>query len=295
MQVFRLLSSKPRSLTKHLYAAFSTAAGDSSTKPPDYTKMNYYEILGVSQKASLKDIKKKYLELAKTYHPDVYKGNDKERFKYIREAFDILKSPEKRKEYDEKISPRQAPKYEGDWTKKGDNEEEMPYEGKDPFAGVSVDEDDPDFEKEYAKFFSKPIEVKPHEVIVQEHIFLEQLSKEERARHEFRQFKNQEAIYRFKYDHQMSYDQMLNENIKILNENAAMTDEVIQHIKEKERKRSEKFVKFVKFLMIMSLIPISYGLWRRKKIYEMMDQDAQAFLRLDEEKEIAEVRKRFIF
>lgn len=73
------------------------------------TNQNYYQILGVPRNASLKDIKKVYRKIAQIYHPDVVKAQgltneeiDKkiERMKEINLAYDTLKRPEKRKEYD---------------------------------------------------------------------------------------------------------------------------------------------------------------------------------------------------
>lgn len=56
----------------------------------------YHNILGVSQDASIDDIKKAYRQLAKKYHPDVNKEPEAEnKFKEISDAYEKLTNPEK--------------------------------------------------------------------------------------------------------------------------------------------------------------------------------------------------------
>ncbi|AMV15084.1 TPA: DnaJ domain-containing protein [Legionella pneumophila subsp. pneumophila] len=63
---------------------------------------DYYKIMGVSQDASEKDIKMAYRKLARKYHPDISKEPDaEEQFKEMAEAYEVLKDPKKRSEYDQ--------------------------------------------------------------------------------------------------------------------------------------------------------------------------------------------------
>ena len=61
---------------------------------------DYYKILGISQSADEKEIKKAYYQLAKQYHPDLNKGQTSEKFKEINSAYEVLSDSSKRLQYD---------------------------------------------------------------------------------------------------------------------------------------------------------------------------------------------------
>ncbi len=60
---------------------------------------DYYKILGVERDASQEDIKRAFRRLAREHHPDTHRGSE-EKFKEINEAYEVLRDPEKRKQYD---------------------------------------------------------------------------------------------------------------------------------------------------------------------------------------------------
>lgn len=62
---------------------------------------DYYEVMGLSPTATHEQIRRRFRELARQYHPDVNRSPDAERrFKEITEAYRVLSSPSLRAEYD---------------------------------------------------------------------------------------------------------------------------------------------------------------------------------------------------
>ena len=71
-------------------------------------KKSYYQILEVEPAASEQKIREQYLSLVQAWHPDKFseaqqKARAEEKIKEINIAYDVLKDPAKRAEYDRKL------------------------------------------------------------------------------------------------------------------------------------------------------------------------------------------------
>lgn len=80
------------------------------------SKKNAYEVLGVNMQATKEEIRKKYRQLARKYHPDSNPGvpNIDAIFQEINEAYSILSDEKKRRDLDDRINhvreqPHSAP------------------------------------------------------------------------------------------------------------------------------------------------------------------------------------------
>jgi len=69
--------------------------------------VNYYDLLQIHPRAEIETIHRVYRLFAARYHPDNRQTGDTERFRMIREAYEILSDPESRAEYDRQLQENQ--------------------------------------------------------------------------------------------------------------------------------------------------------------------------------------------
>ncbi len=77
--------------------------------------VNHYDVLGVDRQAPATQIKSHYRRLAKRYHPDLNPDNPQaaQRFREIHNAYEVLSDPDKRRNYDQTLTPSAGYAYTG--------------------------------------------------------------------------------------------------------------------------------------------------------------------------------------
>lgn len=102
---------------------------------------DYYDILGVDEDASQKQIKDAYRKKAKKHHPDSKEG-DEEKFKKINEAHKVLGDKDNRREYDRRRKYGAGPDgfdFEDGWKKRGSSFDDFAQEFGQGFSGGGID------------------------------------------------------------------------------------------------------------------------------------------------------------
>ncbi|MBV9768180.1 MAG: J domain-containing protein [Bryobacterales bacterium] len=70
--------------------------------------INYYDLLQINPRADLDTIERVYRIMAMRYHPDNKQTGDAERFRLLTDAYQLLRDPLRRKEYDRQFEAKPA-------------------------------------------------------------------------------------------------------------------------------------------------------------------------------------------
>ena len=70
--------------------------------------INYYDLLQINPRAELENIERVYRILANRYHPDNQQTGDAERFRLLTEAYEVLRDPVRRANYDRQFEVNPA-------------------------------------------------------------------------------------------------------------------------------------------------------------------------------------------
>jgi curved DNA-binding protein CbpA len=70
--------------------------------------VDYYVVLGIGESASEETIRTAFRSLARRFHPDVGAGSSPAEFQRVREAYETLGDPERRRRYDRQLRAARA-------------------------------------------------------------------------------------------------------------------------------------------------------------------------------------------
>lgn len=92
------------------------------------SRKNYYKLLEIKPDADAKEIKRAYRRMVRLYHPDTGTSSivSPERFQEIVEAYQVLRDPEKRAQYDRILNRPPVRVIESDWRHKPPKQKPSP-------------------------------------------------------------------------------------------------------------------------------------------------------------------------
>jgi len=86
--MFDAIKNRAKKIVKESKEAFYEGLDETPT-PREVTEA--FQLLGLSSKATLEEVKQQFKALSKLYHPDTKANSDSEQFIRLKEAYDVLK------------------------------------------------------------------------------------------------------------------------------------------------------------------------------------------------------------
>ena len=86
--MFNAIKNRVKKIADETKEAFYEGLNE---EPTDQQIVDAYKLFGLTQKASLEEVKQQFKQLSKLYHPDTKPNSDPEQFIRLKEAYDVLK------------------------------------------------------------------------------------------------------------------------------------------------------------------------------------------------------------
>jgi curved DNA-binding protein CbpA len=178
----------------------------------------YYEMLDIPQTASKRKVKQQFGRLSKIYHPDVYRGPEKERYHHIIKAYSVLSHNEKRAAYDKEIGgagPTERPESpEGG----SDTQEPDPASKWNDLNFGSMGQFDKErMALELDQLRKKEVKTDFEEINVREGYIERQMTSEEKARLKFTQGFNKDLTLQEASQKPIGFKESVAEKVELLN------------------------------------------------------------------------------
>lgn len=103
--------------------------------------MNYYQILGINENATVEEIGQAYRNMIKAFHPDYYRGSNKEfaeeKTKELNEAYEVLKDPDSKAAYDRFLKAQSGDDISYEKKEERKETEDDPHKYDDVYAQIN--------------------------------------------------------------------------------------------------------------------------------------------------------------
>jgi len=256
----------------------------------DFLKLDFYSILNVKKSASEKEIRISYFHLAKKFHPDKFKG-PAEIFKKISDAYNTLKDPHKREEYDRIMRFKLKKKFKEhteETIKKEGNKMQDYSKYEEEFKKLNID-------KLFYKFTKSKIKSNLEDIKVFKPILEKKMSKREYQIHLFfktlkeEQIKNNSVSYKFykkvgmikeELNTEKNYEELVKEQVGRIKNKQKIEDEIKKNEKlEKEKEDNENLrtKRMLYYLLIVYMIVFVFVLYKRHENNRKMLEEEKKF------------------